>query len=351
MKHKLLTVFLTILTVLCLCLGIAACDSGSGIKSVEIDEEGHLQVTLGDGTVLDAGKVTADGKDTEGIEGAEGLQYQKRTDAEGNEYAAVVGLGTVWETDIVIPSTFRGLPVKEIGDSAFSSYQDARNAFLTSIVIPDSVTSIGGWAFSGCSGLTNIEIPAGVTSIGREAFSYCSELTSITIPNSVTEIGDAAFYRCSGLTSVSIGDGVTEIGDAAFRGCIGLTSIVIGDSVTSIGSYAFEDCTGLTNITISDSVTSIGDSAFSGCSGLTSVTIPDSVTEIGSRAFDGCSGLKNVYYMGTPEEWSRISTGYDNYILTDATRYYYSAEENYDGRHWHYDPETNQPVVWTKEGN
>ena len=133
-----------------------------------------------------------------------------------------------------------------------------------------------------------------VKKIGAEAFLNCSELTSITIPNSVTSIGSSALRGCTGLTSITIPNSVTSIGESAFAYCSGLTSVTIPNSVTSIDGSTFEGCTGLTSITIPNSVTDIGSYAFSGCSGLTSITIPSSVTNIGQSAFTSCSGLTSV---------------------------------------------------------
>ncbi len=165
---------------------------------------------------------------------------------------------------------------------------------LTSVTIPDSVTSIGSEAFRGCSGLKSVTIPEGVTSIGSSAFSGCSSLTSVTIPEGVTSIDYYAFSGCSGLTNVNIPEGVMSIGHRAFDGCSGLTSVSIPEGVTTIDSYAFSDCSGLTSVTIPDSVTSIGQGAFRGCNSLTSVTIPEGVTSIDSQTFYNCGSLTSV---------------------------------------------------------
>ncbi len=261
---------------------------------------------------------------------------------------------------------------KLIADSAFSGCSG-----LTSITIPDSVTSIGSNAFNGCSGLTSVTIPDSVTSIGDSAFRGCSRLTSIEIPDSVTSIGENAFQYCSGLKSVTIGSGVTSIGENAFQYCSGLMRvditdlsawcrivfgdeyanplnyarnlfldstqiedltipseikeikayafygswlkrIAIPDGVTSIGDSAFRGCSWLKNVTIMSGMTSIGDYAFYDCSGLTSVTIPDSVITIGRYAFSGCSGLTGIEI---PDSVTEIGEGafYKCYGLTSVT--------------------------------
>ena len=165
---------------------------------------------------------------------------------------------------------------------------------ITSLTIPNSVTSIGAYAFYGCTGLTSLTIPNSVTSIGAYAFEGCTGLTSLTIPNGVTSIGAYAFEGCTGLTSLTIPNGVTSIGARAFEGCTGLTSLTIPNSVTSIGSGAFSYCSGLTSVTIGNSVTSIDKSTFYDCTGLTSLTIPNSLTFIGENAFHNCSSLTTI---------------------------------------------------------
>ena len=209
-------------------------------------------------------------------------------------------------------------------------------AGITGYTIPDSITTIGRDAFSGCSSLTGVTIPGSVTEIGVEAFSGCSSLTSVTIPDSVTSIRDRAFSGCSSLTSVTIGDSVTEIGVEAFSDCSSLTSLTIGDSVTTIGDYAFMFCSSLTSINIPDSVTTIGEGAFLFCTSLTGITISDSVTTIGDGAFYACSSLTSVYCKPTTppditlynNKWSafdKSAAGCTIYVPNGSVNAYKSA--------------------------
>jgi hypothetical protein len=183
------------------------------------------------------------------------------------------------DTAIVIPATASDgattYSVETIGSSAFSS--DA----LTSVIIPDSVTTIGTYAFFGTSGLTSVIIPDSVTTIDEGAF-WNSGLTSVTIGNSVTTIVGSAF-RSTDLTSVIIPDSMTTIQGQTFYQSGALASVTIPDSVTTIEFDAFYQ-NALTSVTIPDSVTTIGDNAFNS-NALTSVIIPDSVTSIGQGAF------------------------------------------------------------------
>ena len=146
---------------------------------------------------------------------------------------------------------------------------------IKSVVIPDSTTRIGIYAFDNCRSLTSVTIPNSVTSIDNNAFQYCTSLTSITIPDSVTSIGTNAFNNCTSLTSITIPDSVTSIGTYAFSDCTSLTSVTIPDSVTHIGGYAFNKCTSLTSVTIPNSIKSISTYAFSSCSSLENVTLGD----------------------------------------------------------------------------
>ena len=203
--------------------------------------------------------------------------------------------------------------------------------------IPNSVTSIGNYAFSYCNSLTSINIPDGVTSIGNSAFYKCTALSDvyyggseedwskITIESGNTYLTNATIHftesetvciydyemcsDCNGITILKYNGGLGEditipdkideyavchIGVSAFENCTDIKSIVIPEGVTSIGKSAFAGCTGLVSATLPDSVTSIGGSLFSGCVSLKSITIPEGITRISSSLFSGCVSLTSV---------------------------------------------------------
>jgi len=208
---------------------------------------------------------------------------------------------------------------------------------LTDINIPNSVTSIGGGAFSGCTSLTDINIPNSVTSIERGAFSGCTSLTDINIPDAVKSIEPETFSGCTRLTDINIPNSVTSIGYEAFYNCTRLTDINIPNSVTSIERSTFYSCTGLTSINIPGSVTTIGSNAFYDCTSLTDINIPNSVTSIGEQAFYNCDNLKSVYMnASTPpfigsQAFHNISKDLTIYIPRGSyTAYWLSYWGNYN---------------------
>ena len=191
-----------------------------------------------------------------------------------------------------------GSVCESIGDYAFRYCSS-----LTSITIPERVTSIGNYALSNCDSLTSITIPEGVTSIGRSAFYGCSSLTSVGFEGNsqLTTIAEWAFNSCRSLTSITIPERVTSIGESAFSSCSSLTSITIPSSVTNIGESAFYGCSNLVMVNFGENsqLTGIGDLAFYSCSSLTSITIPENVTSIGNSAFEYCYGLTEINYNAT----------------------------------------------------
>ena len=264
-----------------------------------------------------------------------------------NAFQNCTGLTAVYISDI---AAWCAISIENIEDNPLYY---AHNLYLnyklvTDLVIPNSVTSIGHYAFYGCYSLTSVTIPNSVTRIGAYAFEHCTGLTSVTIPSSVTSILKYAFSRCYCLTSVKIPNSVTSIRDYAFldvpnivysgsasgspwgarcvngyvdgyliysdatkttlKACSASAQgqIVIPSSVTSIGASAFDGCTGLTYVTIPNSVTSIGMYAFCDCKSLTSIEIPSSVTRIDDDIFSGCSGLT---FVKIPSSVTRILWG------------------------------------------
>ena len=265
----------------------------------------------------------------------------------GIDFYAFENCGSL--TSITIPESLTYIaPEAFIGCSSLKSVYVTDLAAWCAISVGHEGSPLyyGAVLYANGEKVTDIVIPDGVKHISW-TFECYGILTSITIPDSVTSIGEGAFWYCSSLASVTFGENsqLTSIGNYAFKGCTSLTSIDIPDSVTSIGYDAFSGCDSLESIEIPGNVTSIGDSVFSDCRSLTSITIPDSVTSIGDFAFLWCTSLTTVYYGGTATEWDAITIGSENSCLTDATRYYYSeTQPTEEGNWWHY--EDGVPTAW-----
>ena len=246
---------------------------------------------------------------------------------------------TLIKKDVAIGTFFTKDNLEYLVTSENTVEVSAKNTNIQgSVYIPSSIVYCGNIynvtsiLFDYCKSLTSVTIPNSVTSIRGGAFCVCESLTSVTIPDSVTRIEEDAFDYCKSLTSVTIPNSVTSIGVEAFGHCENLTSVTIPDSVTNIEAMAFFDCSSLTSVTIPDSVTSIGGYAFSGCSSLTSVTIPDSVTNIEAMAFFDCSSLTSIYgYTGSTaqayaERYGRKFVALDN--IEEST----AGDANNDGQ-------------------
>ena len=230
-------------------------------------------------------------------------------------------------TNITIPDSiisigngaFEGCDLLEYNVKApFEYLGNAANPYLVIIRVTDTT-------------LANYTIDNTVKVIYGDVFSECSNLTSIIIPNSVTHIG-GSFSGCTSLTSVTIPNSVVSIGDNAFYGCTSLTNLTIPDSVTSIGEYAFNSCTNLTSILIPDSVVSIGPRSFYGCSNLTNVVIGNSVTSIGVLAFYDCSSLRQlILFPSTPPTLgsNAISATIQTIYVQQSSKAAYQAATNW----------------------
>ena len=204
--------------------------------------------------------------------------------------------------NITIPDKLGGHPVTGLGEYSFSGYLSAAEPHkwyqfgrnISSVTIPQSVTSISDHAFYYCTALTEITIPQSVTFMGDRAFTGCAKLNSLTIDDAAISIGDWAFDECYKLTTLSLGKNITTIGDYAFYDCRILNNVTIPQSVTSIGDHAFGACYGMDSFTIKDATTSIGKYAFSDCQSLTTLSLGENITTIDDDAFRSCYNLECI---------------------------------------------------------
>ena len=256
-------------------------------------------------------------KDGAAIEGANDAAFviESAQVADGGSYTVRISNGYA---SVSRQATLR-VDTERTGDpdSDFKYTLDGRVATITgylgtntNVAIPNIVEGclvnhIGENAFRYCTCLTSITIPDGVTSFGYAAFAECPNLTSITLPDSLTSIGDSAFSECTSLTSITIPDNsVTLIEEWAFNDCTSLTSITIPDSVTDIGYGAFRNCTGLTKALMGNGLTHIWDYAFQACSSLSHIVFRGNAPSVEGFIFEGTDKLKNIYYQEGSSGWT-----------------------------------------------
>ena len=289
------------------------------------------------------------------------LSFQLSADG---TYYIVTGIGKCQDIDLIIPAMHEGLPVLEIGESAFYNCNDlvrvtieegiqtigahafSSCAYLTDVELPQSVTKIGANAFQNDISLKSVMLPQGLTTLEKDLFYACYQLESVTLPNALISIGDGAFDHCmalknidlpetlryigdmafqntalesislpdgflsvgeygfcnSDLTSIILPDSVTQLGKGAFARCENLAGVSFPQGIAEIASSLFEECTSLVTVIIPEGVTAINNNAFRGCTSLQSITLPTSLQKIGSYVFYGVNGL-SIAYEGSEKGW------------------------------------------------
>lgn len=206
--------------------------------------------------------------------------------------------------------------IKTIGSSAFSNCTSLTEVTFTG---KSQITSIGDYAFQGCSNLKSINLPEGITEIGQSAFYNCTSLESVTLPSTLKTIGSRAFELCTSLDGVNLPAGLETIGSFAFNQCTRLTSITIPASVNVVGQNAFQFCYNMASITIVDSEDNqnrvIEAWAFNRCNKITSITIPSSITRVESNAFTDCGELQEIVIADGVDEIQTKAFDSNNKLL------------------------------------
>ncbi len=205
-----------------------------------------------------------------------------------------------------------------------------------SIVIEEGIKEIGNFAFMGVNSLVEVSLPSTLETIGQYSF-YSTNITSMEIPEGVTTIKVAAFGSCMKMTQISLPSTLTTLETEVFEFCYLLSEIVIPESVTVVEDYLFYGCYALKSVTMGKNVTYIGSYCFYVCTGLESIIIPASVETIKPYSFSGCSKLTYIYYEG--------SSYNIDYEFLYGTMYCYSEEQPAaEGNWWHY--VDGVPTVW-----
>lgn len=193
--------------------------------------------------------------------------------------------------DIVIPESIsydgNNYTVVRATNGAF------QNTDITSIILPNSITSLGNNCFQNCIKLTSVKLPDNITSLGDYTFSICSKLSSIKLPDSLTSLGKFCFALCN-ITKLTLPNSITNLGNNCFYSCKNLETITLPQNITNLPAFCFNDCKKLSEITLHEGITSLGYKCFSNCSSLTSIILPKCVTSLGNECFYECSNLITV---------------------------------------------------------
>ena len=312
------------------------------------------------------------------IEGCTGVQFAL---SEDGKYYFLRSVREVTQPDIVIPSTYEGLPVVSISNYAFRNCST-----LKSIVIPDSVQQIGIESFANCTALESVTME-GIISIGIDAFDGCTSLKNVSVSDTIESISLSSFSDCANIvyteseggkylgneanpyaalmelvstdiTSFKVNAATKAIADAVFYDCTHLSSVEIPASVTSIGGSAFSGCENLTSVTFEEGsqLKWIWDYAFEDCEYLCNMTIPSGTLYIGEKAFSGCKNLGSLFIPASVETvgyyafTNTMRTGYDAIYYV---KIYCEAESCPAGWHsqWNGDYDNDCEVVWGSTGN
>ena len=300
-------------------------------------------------TMLPLSAVTAFATDTSTVHEAnddEGIyRYAYKKNEDGETVTITKFLGPVDPTNngpyvITIPTTLDKYTVTGLGEYSFSGYLSAAQSNepyqfgrnIHSVTIPQSVTSIGDYAFSRCEKMDSLTINDATTSIGSWAFDECYKLTTLSLGKNITTIGDYAFLDCHTLDNVTIPPSVTSIGKSAFYRCYALTTLSLGENIEKIGSYAFAECGHLTNVTIPEKVKTIEPYTFGWCTSLKYITLPAGLTSFKDRLVSCPAGFtkqspKNgaIYYNNDKTAAERLRDNPDD----QSESYHILANRNF----------------------
>ena len=236
--------------------------------------------------------------------------FEYRIDEAGN---AVITKYTGSETICHVPATLDGRTVVSIeGNRSKSAFEDCTN--LQYVLLPDTIQSIGQFAFFKCESLISVSLPESLTSIEHSAFKDCTSLEDIVFPDAITYIGGSAFHGCLSLQDITLPRNLEKMQAMAFAYCTALTSVFCSDSLAYIDAGTFKGCTSLKKVTLPGSLDRIGLAAFQDCKELSSIALSEHIKVIEHAAFEGCEKLDYIYIPASVE---KIGVGGDGTLAFD----------------------------------